>query len=451
MQSPASANNLQVTLSNKQIMQIALPITLSVLIPQLNLLVNNIFLGRLSAEALGNAAITGIYFLIFAVAGNGLNAAVQTVLSKYAGAGQSEKFSDIITQSIRICLQFSLTCIAFTYTLAPILLKQIADPVSFPEEMGYIKIIILSLPFLYLFQMGNAFLVASLNGRFLLYAFVGQAVLNVLFDYLLIFGHFGFPAMGFHGAAVASLIAEIFACLFVYIVIVKKGLKKKYNLFTSWRQNKAIGGEIRAMSVPLIVQYMVSVTTWLIFFLLIETKGTMAKALSNTMRNVYGIAGVFVWAFAGTCNTMVGNFMGQKRQDLVLPTIYRITMWSTGLCVVLLIPLNIFPETFFRIFSKDVIFVQEAIPVVRIVSLGVIFLSVANVWLNGVTGTGRTKVNLAIELIAITLYLAYTYHVMVADYTTLSRAWTNEFVYWNSIFLMAWGYMRWGGWRKTIV
>lgn len=69
------------------------------------MLINSIFLGHMSNEALGNAGITGVFYLIFAVAGNGLNNAMQTVFSRYAGAGRSEHFNTILAQGIRISLQ----------------------------------------------------------------------------------------------------------------------------------------------------------------------------------------------------------------------------------------------------------------------------------------------------------------------------------------------------------
>ena len=186
------------------------------------MLTNSIFLGRLSPEALGNAGITGVFYLIFAVAGNGLNNAMQTVFSKYAGSGESGLFKTILTQGIRICLQFGLICILFTWLIAPFILKAVADPASYPQEMSFLKIRIMGLPFLYLFQMGNAFLVASLNSRYLMIGFIIEAGVNILFDYLLIFGKMGFPQMGFNGAAVASVIAEFVGMILVYSVLIKQ-------------------------------------------------------------------------------------------------------------------------------------------------------------------------------------------------------------------------------------
>ncbi len=447
MESASSSTNLKVDVNNRQILSIALPITLAILIPQINMLTNSIFLGRLSTEALGNAGITGVFYLIFAVAGHGLNNALQTVFSKSAGGGKPELFKIILAQGIRISLQFSLICILFTWSIAPLIMRAVADPAAYPQEMSFLKIRILGLPFLFLFQMGNAFLVASLNSRWLMIGFIFEALVNVLFDYLLIFGKGGFPQMGFNGAAVASVMAEVTGMLVVLLVLIFTGLKKKYGLLEGFQFNRFFNKEILRVSVPLVAQYIISVTTWLVFFLLIEGRGTEAKAVSNVMRNVFGLAGVFVWAFASTTSSMVSNLMGQQREDKVIPLVVRIMCWSFGLCAIMCGLLNLFPELFFRLFGQDEAFVQAGVPVIRVVSLGLIFMSIANIWLNAVTGTGKTKVNLAIEILAISVYLGYTWYFMKINYVSLAMAWSNEFIYWTAIFIMAFIFIKSGRWK----
>lgn len=87
--------------------------------------------------------------------------------------------------------------------------------------------------------------------------------------------------------------------------------------------------------------------------------------------------------------------------------------------------------------------------VVRIVSLGMIMMSIAVIWLNDVTGTGKTKMNLLIELIAVICYLIYIYLVMVRFRLSLTIAWTNEFVYWTVIFAIAFWYIKSGRWKSS--
>ncbi len=449
MDSGTTINNLKVEVTNKQILSIALPITLSILIPQLNMLINSIFLGRVSKEALGNAGITGVFYLIFAVAGHGLNNAMQSVFSNNAGSGNHEKFTIILSQGIRICLQFAAIGILFTWLIAPFIMQSVADASSYPQEMSFLRIRILGLPFLFLFQMGNAFLIASLNSRYLMIGFICEALVNILLDYLLIFGRAGLPKMGFNGAAVASVLAEFSGMLMVFAVIIISGLKAKYGLLKSFKYHKEISRIILKVSLPLIAQYVISVTTWLVFFLLLEGRGPDAKAISNVMRNVFGLAGIFIWAFASTTNNMVSNLMGQKRENDIIPAIKKIMYWSVGFCTVPVLLLNIFPAIFFSLFGQDTAFIKEGTSVIRMVSLGMIFMSIANVWLNAVTGTGKTKVNLAIEIVAISFYLIYTIYFMKVHYISLAIAWSNEFVYWTAIFTMSFIYLRNGKWKSN--
>ena len=450
MDNPAIIKDLRIQVNNKQILSIAMPITLAILIPQLNMLTNSIFLGKYNTEALGNAGITGVYYLIFAVAGNGLNNAMQSVFSRHAGSGDTGSFKIILTQGIRICLQLALMGIAFTYLIAPFILKSVAAENAYPQEISFLRIRILGLPFLYLFQMGNAFLVASLNSRFLMIGFICEALLNILLDYILIYGHFGFPEMGFNGAALASVIAEAVGFMVVLTVLFKTGLKKRYDLLKNFTYDKLINKSIIKVSAPLVAQYVISVTTWLIFFFLIEARGNVLdKAISNIMRNVFGLAGVFVWAFASTSNVVVSNLMGQKKEDKIIEAITRIMLLSIGFCLIMVLLLNIFPEVFFSLFGKDDAFVAAGIPVARMVSVGMLFMSIANIWLNGVTGTGRTKVNLLIEIVAIIFYLLYTYIFMKWHYISLAMAWSNEVVYWSVIFILSFIFLKSGKWKTN--
>jgi Na+-driven multidrug efflux pump len=90
----------------------------------------------------------------------------------------------------------------------------------------------------------------------------------------------------------------------------------------------------------------------------------------------------------------------------------------------------------------------EAIPVIRIISIGMLGMSVATVWLNAVTGTGKTTMNLLIELIAVISYLIYIYVVMIKMKLSLTMAWTNEFIYWAVIFGISFWYIRSGRWKS---
>jgi putative MATE family efflux protein len=433
---------LKVRTDHRQILSIALPISLSIIVPQLNLLLNSIFLGHLSQEALGNAGVTGVFYMVFSVAGFGMNNALQSLLSSYAGGGKTALFNKGLTQGIRISLILATCFMMLVWLFSGPLLASISSANAATEETTFIHIRILGLPFLFLFQLGNAVLISTLNSRKLMIGFFAQAFTNIVLDYLLIFGKAGFPALGFNGAAWASVISEAVGMFSVFAVIKFSGIQQRFKLFSDLGFDRAIFYRLSKIAAPLILQYIISLATWLVFFIVIEPHGETAKAISNCMRNVFGTAGVFVWAFSGTCNTMVANLIGQDDKKSIIPLITRITYWSFSLCLMMVILLNVFPVTFFSFFGQTEQFIHEGIPVIRIVSLGMLFMSVANVWLNGLTGIGDTKINLIIEILAILLYLIYTWYFTVHHYTTLAMAWSNEIIYWLTIFIFSFGYIR---------
>lgn len=440
--------NLQVSVTNRQILQIALPISASLIIPNVNFITNNIFLGGLGITALGNAGITGVYYLVLMVGGNGLGNALQAIISRKGGEGKPEDIHKVFAQGIRIVLWFALGGMLFTWFVAPVCLKPFIRPEDFQQEMDFLRIRVWGLPFLFMFQAGNAFLVGTLNSRFLLVGTIGQALINIFFDYTLIYGAFSFPHLGFNGAAFASVIAEISGMVIVYIVIFRMGLKREFNLFKSFRYDKIYSKAVLRISAPLVLQFVLSTVTWLVFFILLEQYGERAKAISNAMRTIFALVGVMIWAFASTSNTMVSNLIGQGLENQVVKAINKIAWFSIGTTVVILIILNLYPGHFLGLFGQNELFVKAAIPVLRVVSLGMIIMSIASIWLNAVTGTGKTKMNLVIEAAAIIVYLVYTFILVKQLNLSLAVVWSNEMIYWLLIFLVSFWFITKGNWIK---
>src|ERR1700710_499094 len=97
-------NSLQVSISYKQILKIAVPISLGILVPQLNFITNNIFLGRLSEQSLAAGAITGVYYLIFAAIGFGLNNGLQALISRRAGENRPQEIGKLFIHGIGVSM-----------------------------------------------------------------------------------------------------------------------------------------------------------------------------------------------------------------------------------------------------------------------------------------------------------------------------------------------------------
>lgn len=453
----APNTNLQVQISNRQILKIALPITLALLVPQINFVANTVFLSGLGETELGAAGITGVYYLVFALVGNGLNAGLQALIARRAGQNRPEEIGKMFAQSIWIALLFAAAGILITYLSASYFLSSaLSIPTIQQEAIEFVKLRVWGLPFLYLFQMGNALLVGTNNSRYMKYGFMVEALLNILLDYALIYGHLGLPALGFNGAAIASVIAEMTGMLVVLFIIFRKKFHRLFSLFIHLRFNKPLAGLLFRQSSPLVMQYVLSVGAWLLFYILIENSGSGEKkerplAISNTMRNVFAIFGIFIWAFASTCNAMVSNIIGQDKKDKVLFLISKIARLSFFFTASLCLLANLFPHIPLSMYGRDEGFIADAVPVFRIVTVGLLFMSIAAVWLNGVTGTANSRVNLGIEIIAIALYIVYVYFVLRVWKLSLAWAWASELLYWTTLFTLSYLYLRSGKWKKKVI
>lgn len=443
---------LQVDVSYRQILKIALPISFALLVPNLNFIINNVFLGHLSEEALATASITGVYYLIFTGIGNGLNSGLQMLISRRAGENRPEEIGKLFNQGVITSMLIAALAIAITYVLAPYILRiGIHDEDRYRTALEFLHIRIWGLPFLYIYQMRNALLVGTNQSKYLVAGTIAEAIANIFFDYALIFGKFGFPAMGFNGAAVASIIAEFTGMFVIFAVIYGKGISRRYALFSKLGWDRANAPLLLRISGPLVFQYAISIISWWFFFLLVEHHGKTSLAVSNTMRNVFGFFGIFIWAFAATTNTMVSNIIGQNRKDQVIPVIKKIMSLNTGIILVVCLLLTVFPDQFLSIYGQTDAFMKAAVPVMRVVAFAMVLMSVATVWLNAVIGTGNSRITFMIEVLAIVVYCIYVFLVLEVYQLSILWGWMSELIYWSIIFIFSYRYIRRNKWQKLSI
>ncbi|MBU6157874.1 MAG: MATE family efflux transporter [Bacteroidetes bacterium] len=431
------------------ILKVSLPVSMALVIPFVNILANNYFLGKLGELELGTAGITGVFYLLLAMLGNGLHNAIQSIIARRTGEGRKNEIGRTFGQGMQISLAFAVLVILLTYLLLPLFLPAILkNQIVSAKALSFIYIRLWGIPFLYLFQLANCFFMGTTHSRFIVWGTIFQAGFNILLDYLLVFGNWGFPNLGFNGAAWASVIAEVIGFIVAWVVMYVRKFPQQFELFKHFKRHAYTIRLIIKTAAPLMAQYAISIFCWLLFYMLIEHQGERSLAISNLMRTLFSLTGIFIWAFASATNTLVSYKIGKGEKDQVIRLVHQITHLSLGICLCIFITLNVFASQAFEWFGLSDSFTQDGIPVLRIVSFAILFQSVAVVWLNAVTGTGDTRVNLLIEIAAIFFYGIYVYAVIEIYHLSLSWAWASEIIYWVFIWGFAKAYMITGKWRK---
>ena len=191
--------------------------------------------------------------------------------------------------------------------------------------------------------------------------------------------------------------------------------------------------------------------SWEYFFLLNDAHGETALAISNAMRNLFGMGGVITWALAATTNMMVSNIIGQGKQQEVWGLLNKLIRVSSGLTLIIILILNLLPRTVLSIYGQDGDFMEQAIPVLRIVSIAMLLQSFSAVFLFAVTGSGNPRITLLIEFFSITMYSIFVYLVLDKYFLSITYGWMSEWLYWTCMFVPSLLYMRSNRWKNKVL
>jgi len=442
---------IKVNTSVKGIILLTLPISLAKLVPELNYLLDSVFLGHLGSKELALAGLTGVYYLIFSAVGFGLNNALLSIMSRRAGEGSRNQIFSTLWHGLAVGTTFALLTIGFTHLfIDDILLWSGVEKMEAEMAAGFLRIRIWGLIFLFAYQMQNAYIISLQKSKYLLFGAIGIALVNMGLNYLLIFGMGGFPKMGFNGAALASVFAEFAGMVIVFLVIRWTKLSKKYKIRYQWTLHSKTMLLVFKQGLPLMGQYAISLVAWWIFFILINRNYDVEEqAVSQVMRNLFGLSGIFTWSFGSTANTVLSNLLGQGKSDeffKIMNKIIRISLIGTALFAILI---NLFPGIFFGLFGQDDGFYESGVEILRIVSAAMLLISFGVIWLNAVVATGNTFIVFWIEAIGIIIYLVYIYLVMEHFHLDLRLAWMSEWIYWLVMMFLSILYLKRGKWKTN--
>ncbi len=175
----------------------------------------------------------------------------------------------------------------------------------------------------------------------------------------------------------------------------------------------------------------------------------MALAVSNIIRSIYVLVMVPIWGFATATNTLVSFLIGQKRHEEVFSLILKIaTLCFIGVLILVSIGLT-FPRLILEIYTNNNSLIEMGIPTLYVVSVGALLLSVGFIFHSAVAGTGKTNISLIIEMTVLTLYVTYTYVIIIVFGTSVTGAWTSEIIYGSFLSLLSLIYLKSNKWLET--
>lgn len=410
------------------------------------------FMGRVGETELAACGIGALLFITLTMIPYGLSVGIQIILSRRAGEKNEASIGAVFNNNFIFMFFVGFVMFAILRWLVPAFLQ----PIFSSQEVFEAAMVYLNYRVWELFLAAFAFLFIAFytsigRNQIITWSALSMLVVNIFFNYGLVFGKLGFPAMGIAGAGLASLISSSVAVLINFLYILTSGIKEKFGLFRFKLLDWRIVYSGLKLSGPVVMQHVLSTGTWVIFFLLIEKMGSSALAASNVAKEVYMVLGVTTWGFANAINTLVSNILGQNRHDELFDLIRKVLIVSVSFSMVFCMVILIYPELFIRLFTNDPHITQLAANPVRICGVCLNMMAVASVLFRAVTGTGATKASLTMEVITLIVYIIYVIIMIPILHVNLTIAWTSEFLYWLTLALLCWYYLKKGAWRTIQV
>jgi putative MATE family efflux protein len=443
---------MQVGITYKEILRVSYPVMIGALATTVLNATDTAFLGRVGEIELGASAIGGVLYFALAMIGTSLGIGTQILIARRAGEKKESEIGKIFDHSIGILFilgMFLFLCMIFFSSF-------LLDLVVGSKEISlaateFLKFRSWGIIFLMLATAYRSFYVGIAKPKvFGWYAFI-MAALNIILCYCLIFGYAGFPKMGIAGAGLASSLSEFISLLFLVFYTKLKPDIRNFKLFLFGKWQPAMFKSIVNLSAPIIMQNLLSMGAWLVFFLFIEKIGAHELAISNIVRAAYMVSMTPMWGFSVAANSMISNVIGQGRKDEVMLLLNRI-LKLTFLCTVLMVLINvIFSEEILSVFTSDMNLVYDSFGTFWVINIAMFFFSFAIVCISAVSGTGATKTALYIEVASIIIYLIYVYVSTFIISKKVETVWFSEVIYWGVTGLVSYVYLRTDRWKKIVL
>ena len=437
------------TYSYRNIWKVAYPILISLVMEQMIGLTDTAFLGRVGEVELGASAIAIVYYMVLFMIGFGFSLGAQIIIVRRNGEGDYRAAGKIFWTGLYFVLGLGGLIILLSELFSPWMMsRMVSSPAIYEAALDYVRWRLPGMMFAFVTAMFRAFYVGTTQTKTLTLNSIVMVGSNIIFNWILIFGKFGCPALGITGAAIGSSLAELVSLIFFVVYTAIRCDRMKYGLEKAAKPDIS---ELKAM-MPVctwsMVQHTISVSTWFIFFLFIEHLGERSLAISNIVRGVSGLIWVVLQAFSSTCSTLVSNIIGEGHQDKVMSLVKRILKLSYGIVSAIIILICLFPEAIGRIYTDIPDLITASIPAM-IVMASSYFVNVGGqVFFLAVSGTGSTKTSFRLELVALVVYMIYCYVIIGVLKLDVAICWTAEHVYAGMLLICSWLYMRSGRWKN---
>jgi multidrug resistance protein, MATE family len=278
--------------------------------------IDRMFLLWHSTDAMAAAMPAGMLHFALLCLPLGIASYVNTFVAQYHGAGRPERIGPAVWQGVRL----GLLCVPLYLLLIP-LAPWFFHVVGHKPELANLEAIYFRTV---AFAAGGEVIAAALSAfftglgvnRVVMVVDSLASLMNIVLDYGWIFGHFGLPALGIEGAALATVVSLWFRVVAYAVWMMRPKYRRPYHLWTGRAFDVPLFRRLLQYGGPNGLQLLVDVAGFTVFLLLVGNLGPEAMAATTLAFNVNAMAFVPMLGLGIALTTLVGRQLGHNRPDL---------------------------------------------------------------------------------------------------------------------------------------
>lgn len=387
----------------RDVLHVAWPSVLESFFVGLAGMVDTIMVGALGSYAIAAVGLTTQPKFLGLALFLSMNVAVSAIVARRKGENDRESANRVVRMVLLITvLLTAVISAAFVAFASPIVAMVGSQPDTHEYAVDYLRIIMGGQIFSTVSLVLNAAQRGAGNTRIAMVTNLISNIVNVLFNYLLIGGNFGFPALGVRGAALATVIGTICACVlsicsvlhrngFVYLGAVKGWLADKLSV----RSLLSVGSSAFVEQVCLRIGF-------LLFSMTVAHLGTTELAAHQIGMNMMHMSFTFGDGLSVASVTLIGQSLGRKRPDMA--KIYGSVAQKIGLICAFVVAVFyfFFGKSLFLLFSNEQVILDYGATIMRVLSVMLFFQILQVVQFGCLRGAGDTRFTAMVSLISVT-------------------------------------------------
>ncbi len=400
-----------------ELLRVAAPLVISSLSWTVTTFVDRMLLSWVSGTAM-SAAFSGsmVWFTVMCLP-LGLCLYANTFVAQYHGSGHKERIGVAVWQAVWIAVGFTPLAIA-AIPLAPSLFA-LADhgPDAYGMEVEYFQILCVGAPAMLIAQAAASFYSGRGETWVVMWVDTAFAILNLVLDYLWIFGYGGFPEWGLAGAAWATVVSLWLKAIVYVLLPLQEQHRTNFCTLSGLRLDLPLLSRMLYFGGPSGFQMLLDVLGFTVFVMLIGRLGTVERDATTIAFSVSSMAFMPIWGLSTAVGILVGQHLGENRDRLAARATYAGLWMAWGYMAIISWMYLFIPELFLRGFSSEVGMTAPeaatvyplAIRLLRFVAAYNLFDATFMIFVSAIKGAGDTVFVLRVSLVLAVLLAGLSY------------------------------------------